>query len=413
MKTLYDSNFRGKKVLVRCDFNVPLDKEGHISNDFRVKKALPTIDYLIGQKAKTILISHLGRPPLPLQKEVGETIRSKHRLLSLEKYSLRPVALLLSKLLKTEVKFLDDCIGEKAQEEIDKMADGGVMLLENLRFYKGEEANDYQFARELAKRKDVFIQDAFSVCHRNHASVVEVPEILPSWTGILLEREVRTLSKVLKNPERPFVAIIGGVKITTKVKLIEQVLKQADQVLLGGKIANVILQVKGMSPQGNSLSEEIVDKVEGIKLTSTKLHLPLDAIVSLEDVSKGIEENYFRTSAIGTVKQGEAIYDIGPETINVFKKVIKEAKTIIWSGPLGLFEKKPFERGTKDVASIIVENHSALKIAGGGDTIFAISKFGLIDGFNHISTGGGAMLRFLSRENLPGIVALGLDLPSY
>lgn len=390
MKTVKNLNVKGKRVLVRCDFNIPLSEQGNILDDFRIKQSIPTIEYLIKKEAKIILISHLDRP----------TGKEK-------KYTLRPVSLRLEKLLKRKIKFLDDCIGKKVEKEIEKMKPEKIVLLENLRFHKEEEKNNESFAKELAKLGDFYINNAFGASHRAHASIVRLPKYLPSAAGLLLEKEIKVLSKVFKKPWRPLVIIIGGVKITTKIKVIEQFLKRADHLLLGGEIANVILQIKGIIV-GKPWPEkkEVIKKIEKINLTNPKLHLPVDGIISLEDIEKGIKEGYFRKGAQGTIRREEKVFDIGPETIKVFSEIIKQAKMILWSGPLGMFEEKKFESGTREIAKNIIRNYSAFKIAGGGDTISALNKSGLIDKFDHVSTGGGAMLTFLSGEKLPGIEAL-------
>lgn len=310
MKTLKDFNVKNKRVLVRCDFNIPLDEKENIADDFRIKQTIPTIEYLLKNEAKVILMSHLAN----------------------------------NKSLFVIEERLEKYLGSEE-----------FTLLENLRFNKGEKENDDNFAKELAQLGDIYINDAFGVCHRKHASVVGVPKYLPSGAGFLLEKEIEVLSKVLKNPERPLVVIIGGNKIESKAKVIEQFLEKADYVLIGGRIA-----------------EQIKDK-------SNKLYIPVDS------------------------KNG---FDIGPKTIKIFSEIIKKARTILWAGPLGKFEDSVYEQGTKKVAKLIVKNNQAFKIAGGGDTIFALTKFGLRDKFDHISTGGGAMLQFLSGEELPGLKAL-------
>ena len=395
MKTLKDFDFQGKRALVRCDFNVPLSDTGDILDDFRIRKTIPTIEYLEGRGAKIILISHLGRP---------QEIKDEN--LKLKKFTLKPVALALEKLMGKRIKFLSDCIGEKVEKEIEQMRAGEVILLENLRFYKEEEENNDNFAKELSKLADIFLNDAFAVCHRTHASIVGIPKYLPSGIGLLIEKEVRILSGVLEKLWSPLVVIIGGVKITTKIKAIERFLKRADHLLLGGEVANVILREKGVCV-GKLLPEQpILEKIEKISLTNPKLHLPIDAIISLENIDRGIEEGYIRKAAPGLVRKDEEIYDIGPETIKIFSKIIKGAKTIVWGGPLGVYEKEPFDKGTRGIAQAIIRNYPAFKIIGGGDTVSAVSKFGLRDKFDYVSTGGGVMLDFLSGEKLAGLEAL-------
>ena len=275
--------------------------------------------------------------------------------------------------------------------------------MENIQFNAGENKNDSNFAKILASYADIFIMEAFGQSHRNYASIAGIPKYLPAAAGFLLEKEIKILSKVMQNPWRPLVVIIGGVKINTKIGVISQFLKKADHLLLGGEVANAILIGKGFS-LGRSLldDEEIARKVKKIDITNLKIHLPVDGIISLRERQK----DYSREGAIGTIKKEEKIFDIGPETIKIFSEIIKEAKMILWSGPLGLSEEKKFEKGTKETAESIVKNKSAFKIIGGGDTIAAVDKFGLLQEFDHVSTGGGAMLEFLSGEKLPGIEAL-------
>jgi len=379
VKKLKDFDFKGKRVLVRCDFNVPLSPEGEILDDFRIRASFPTIKYLVENRAKIILISHL---------------ETKGKLMS-----LKPIAFRLGELLKKEVKFLPDCVGKKIEIETKKMESADIVLLENLRFYKEEEENNTNFAKEISKMGDFFINEAFSCSHRAHASIVGIPKYLPKAAGLLLEKEIKVLSQILENPLRPFTAIIGGIKIETKIKTILNILEKADHLLFGSKIGEVILAQK-MILSGREFPEEKL--IEKIDLTNPKIHLPLDGKIAL----KNLEENYLRTGGIGTLKKEEEIFDIGPETTRLFKEIIKEAKTILWSGPLGMFEDKRFEMGTKEITQAIVKNYSAFKVAGGGETILAINKFGLADKFDFISTGGGAMLEFLAGEKLPGLSAL-------
>jgi len=384
MKILKDFDVKNKRVLVRCDFNVPLDAKGEIQDDFRIRKTLPTIEFLIKNKAKVILLSHLE---------------------SKDKTAQTPNLDLVAKKIKelgTDVKKLDDCIGKKVEKEISKMEGGEAILLENLRFHKGEKENSLEFCESLAKLGDIYINDAFSVCHRKHASIVGITEFLPSGAGLLLQKEVNILSKVLENPWRPLVSIIGGAKIESKTKLIRELLKQSDHVLIGGKIANTVLIVKGIFVGGPWPEESVVKEIEELNLTSTKFHLPVDALVSLDKEG----QSYVRECAPAKTRTGELILDLGPETIKIFSEIIKNAKMIVWAGPLGYFENPLFEKGTKEIAEKIARNHKAYKIVGGGDTLYALSKFNLLDKFDHISTGGGAMLSFLSREKLPGLEAL-------
>lgn len=379
IKTLRSFDLKNKKVLVRCDFNVPLSRKGEILDDFRIKMTLPTINYLIKKKAKVILMSHL---------------EAKEKKLSLE-----PIASKLKEFLGQEVKFLPDCLGQDVQKEIEKMEPGKIVLLENLRFHKEEKENDEKFAKEISQLGDIFVNEAFSSCHRNHASIVGIPKYLPSIAGILLEKEIKVLSKVLKTPIRPLVAIIGGVKIETKIKTILNFLGKADHLLLGSKIGEMILAGKGILIGRSFSKEKLIEKID---LTNQKIHLPVDGVIAL----KNLKEGYLRKGGIGTLRKEEEVFDVGPETIKVFKKIIKLAKTILWNGPLGMYEDKRFEMGTKEIADAIVRNYSAFKIAGGGETVSAINQFDLRDKFDFLSTGGGAMLKFLAGEKLPGLEVL-------
>jgi len=386
MKTIRDFNFEGKRVLVRCDFNVPLSQGGEILDDFRIRQTIPTIEYLIKNGAKVILMSHLGDPQ--------ENQKSK--------FSLKPVALRLEKLLKKRVKFLEDCLSQKVEKEMGKMKEREVVLLENLRFHKEEKENDEKFAQRIAALGEIFINDAFGVSHRNQASVVGLPKYLPSGAGILLEKEIKVLSRVLEKPLHPLVAIIGGVKIETKIKVIERFLQIADHLLIGSKIAETILVAKEILVGRKFPEEEILERIKKIDLTNPKLHLPTDGMMALASLN----EKYSRIGAVGTLRKEEEIFDIGPETIRMFFEIIKTAKMIIWNGPPGYFEKPPFDTGTKKIAEAICRNYSAFKIAGGGETDSFLHQSGLREKFDHVSTGGGAMLEFLSGKKLPGIEAL-------
>jgi len=344
MKTLKDFDFKNKRVLVRCDFNVPLDSKGIIQDDFRIKQAVSTINYLVGKKAKVILMSHLGQPK-------GKIIKT---------LKLSPIQKKLEKHLNFSISKADDCIGKKVEEQTSKIKEGGVLLLENLRFYKEEEDNDPKFAKKLSDLADIYINDAFSVSHRTHASIVGVSQYLPSGAGFFFVIEIEVLSKVLKSPKRPLIVVIGGAKIKDKAGVIKQFEKKADYVLIGGKVA------------------------EFVKKVNKNVFLPIDGI-----------------------GEGGLILDIGPITIDNFSKIIKKAKMVLWVGPMGLSENPLFEKGTKEIAKAIANNKKAYKIAGGGDTIFALKKFGFREKFDHISTGGGATLNFLSGKELPGLKALG------
>ena len=388
MNNLRNINVKGKKVLVRVDFNAPLGENGEVNDDFRIRKAIPTLEYLRNNGAKVVVITHLGEP--------------KGRDLS---FSIRPLARRLFELIGGRIKFVNDTIGKSVENEISQMEEGDIAVLENLRFYKGEKENSEDFCRELAKLGDLFVQDGFGVCHRNHASIIGVTKLLPSYPGLLLEEEIRVLSDVLVSPDRPLVSIIGGAKVSTKTRVIERLLDKSDYLLLGGKIANSLLVAKGQCIKDllSEDEEDLMEVVKGINLTSPKLHLPVDGMMALND----FEEEYSRVGAVGTVRREEGIFDIGPETIEKYRSILSEAKTIIWNGPLGFFEKEPFDKGTMEIARMIGENNSQVfSIVGGGETVEAIQKLGIENQFDHVSTGGGAMLDFMAGKDLPGIVAL-------
>ncbi len=386
MKTIKDIDVKGKKVLVRCDFNVPLSEHLEIKDDYRIRQTLPTINHLLSGGSAVILMSHLGDP---------KGIRKKDM-------KLGPVAKRLSELLKIEVAMAKDCLGKDAENMAKELKPGQVLLLENLRFHNEEVTNDEEFAKKLASLADIYVNDAFGASHRYHASIVGIPKYLPSAAGLLLEKEMEVLSKVMQNPKRPLVALIGGVKISTKIKAIEKLLETADHVLFGGRIFEPILQVKGIMVGKPWPLEEIVEAVEKIDITDPKIHLPVDAVVSFSRD----EDEYMRKTASGSVRSEEDIFDIGPETSELYSNLIKEAKTVIWSGPMGYFEKKPFANSSRAIAEAIVRNKEALKVAGGGDTVAFLTEYGFRERFDHVSTGGGAMLEFISEGRLPGIEAL-------
>lgn len=384
MNNIEEVKIKNKKILLRVDLNVPLDRYGKVLDDFRIKSVLPSIRYLKRKKAKVILISHLGRP----------SGRDK-------KYSLRPVASVLSRMLKRNVRFLSDCIGKKIERKINALSGGEVILLENLRFYEGETKNDFEFAKALSRLGEIYINDAFSVCHRKHASIVGIPQILPSFAGLLLQKEIENLSKIRNRPRRPLVIIIGGKKLS-KIKFLPQLLKISDSLLLNGFLSEIILIAKDILVGRPYPDSKLLDCINKFDLTDTSLHLPKDVLLSLED-----DWSYQRSAALGTIRKEEKVYDIGPDTIELYSEIVKKAKTIFWAGPLGAFEEKRFQRGTKEIGEKIVRNYKAFKVAGGGDTISAIRKFRWLDKFDYISTGGGAMLEFLCmQDDLPGIKAL-------
>ena len=389
-KTVRDINVAGKKVLVRCDFNVPIDSQtGKITDNRRIRAAIPTIQYLLDNNAKVILCSHLGRP----KGEVNP------------KYSLKPVAEELSKLLGKEVKLAKDVIGPDAEELTSNMKNQDVVLLENVRFHKEEEKNDPEFAKKLASFAEIYVNDAFGTAHRAHASTAGVADYLPAVSGFLIEKELEFLGKALENPERPFVAILGGAKVSDKIGVIENLLEKVDTLIIGGGMAYTFYKALGHDI-GTSICEE--DKIdlaktilEKAKQKNVKLLLPLDNHVSSEYSNDG-EDNFVDKEEIPDGFMG---LDIGPRTIEAFKESIKTAKTVLWNGPLGVTEFPKFAEGTRAIANALAQSQ-AVTIIGGGDSAAAIEKMGLADKMTHISTGGGASLEFLEGKVLPGIDCL-------
>jgi len=388
-KTIKDIDIKGKRVLVRVDFNVPLDENGNITDDTRIVAALPTIEYILNQNASVILMSHLGRP----KGEVKENLR------------LNPVAKRLEELLKKPIKKLNDCIGKEVEEAAKNIKPGDVILLENLRFHKEEEKNDEEFAKKLASLGDVYVNDAFGAAHRAHASVAAITKFLPSVAGFLLAKEIYYLGNLLKNPERPFIVILGGAKISTKIGVINNLLDKVDKMLIGGGMTFTFLKSKGLNI-GTSIveTEKEVEAFEILRKAQNEekeIVLPDDVVVAdeiKEDAKTKIVDIYQIPDNMGGV-------DIGPKTIKKFKKIINEAKTIFWNGPMGVFEIDKFAEGTKEIAKAVA-NSNAVTVVGGGDSISALKKFNLLDKITHVSTGGGASLEFVEGKPLPGIVSL-------
>ena len=383
MKTLRDADVKNKKVLVRVDFNVPVE-EGKVADDFRIRATLPTLAYLKKEGAKIILMAHLGRP------EANDPA-----------YSLAPVRDRLHNLLGEEIKFVNECVGDTVREAVAKLNPGDILLLENLRFHPGEEKNDDDFARELASPGDMFVNDAFGVSHRAHASVYAITKLLPSYAGLLLEKEITNLHYILKHRHHPLVLIMGGAKVPTKLRLISEFLPKAEHIILGGILANTVFAAKGLSIGRSRLEENIDEDLERIDLTNTKLHVPLDLIVSSDMTGS----SFIETIAPGSVKEGDMILDIGPESLKEFSHIIQDAQMIIWNGPMGLIEVEVFAKGTKDLARAFIGS-DAYKVVGGGDVIRVLDNMGVLDKIDYVSTGGGAMLEFLAGDELPGIEAL-------
>ncbi len=400
MKKLKDANLYNKKVLVRCDFNLPIERGGLITDDFRIKEALPTVELLVKEGAKVVLMSHLGDPVKKISfKEKGGLKKSFSRLFSRE--TLYPVYRKIKEDFK-KTYFVNDCLGEKVKKKVDSLSSGEILVLENLRYYKEEEENDDDFAKALAEPFDIYINNAFSVSHREHASLCKITNFLPSYPGLLFEREVEVLSKIRDRVERPLVVIIGGAKLDSKIKTIEHFLDKADHILLGGKIANAFLIIRKMAFNLPWPEENIVEKLDRIDITSPKIHLPVDVIASSDSTG----ETYSRETGPGGVRKEEDILDIGSNTIEIYSEIIKEAKTIVWAGPLGLFEVEKFEKGTREIGNKVADNFDALKVVGGGDTSYMLKKFGLRGHIDHISLGGGALLSYLSSKEMPGLEAL-------
>lgn len=389
-KTVKDIDLRGKKVIVRCDFNVPLDENGNITDNRRIVGALDTIRYLLEQDAKVILVSHLGRPKGEVKPE----------------FSLKPVAKELSKLLGKEVKLATDIIGESAKQLTSEMVEGDVVLLENVRFDAREEKNDLEFAKELASMAEIYVNDAFGTAHRAHSSTAGIAEYLPAVSGFLMEKELNFLGTALENPERPFVAILGGAKVSDKIAVIDNLLGKVDSLIIGGAMANTFIKAMGYGV-GKSLCED--DKIdlakelmEKAKAKNVKLILPIDAKLGKE-FSKDTES---KIVDISEVPDDWSIFDVGPKTIDLYKSELEKAKTIVWNGPVGLFEFDQFAVGTNEVATILASLENSITIIGGGDSAAAVEKSGLASKMTHISTGGGASLEFLEGKKLPGVECL-------
>jgi phosphoglycerate kinase len=384
-KTIRDVDVNGKRVLVRVDFNVPI-KNGVVGDDTRIRASLPTIEYLIEHQAKVILCSHLGRPDgIPDQK-----------------YSLKPVAEYLSSLSGKQVGFAEDCIGPAAESKVKVMDPGDVLLLENTRFHAGETKNDEDMARQLASLADIYVNDAFGSAHRAHASTEGVARLLPAVAGFLMEKEIQYLGAVLANPEKPFVAILGGAKISDKIGVIRNLLSKTDTILIGGGMANTFFKAEGY-PVGDSLVEdEALDSArEFLQSGKTHIRLPVDVIIA----DKFADDAKYQVFPSGPIPDGWRILDIGPETIAAYTKVINKAKTVVWNGPMGVFEFPEFAKGTLGIAQAVATSQ-VTSIIGGGESVAAIQQSGLADKITHISTGGGASLEMLEGLPLPGVEIL-------
>lgn len=390
-RTIEDLQLEGKRALVRCDFNVPMDENGNITDDRRITSALPTINYLLDHGAKVILMSHLGRPkgqPNP-------------------KYSLEPVAKRLSELLGKEVVFADDekVVSENVKKIVENMKPGDVVLLQNTRYRSEEEKNGEEFAKELASLGDLYVNDAFGTSHRAHASNVGVSSFLPSSVGFLVKKEIEVMGKALENPERPFVAILGGAKVSDKIGVIENLIDKVDTILIGGGMAYTFLKAKGYNVGKSLLEEDKIDLAKSLmekaKKKNVKLLLPIDTVVAKEFKN----DTEYKTVNVDSIPEDMMGLDIGEKTVKLFSEEIKNAKTVVWNGPMGVFEMENFKVGTDEIARAMAET-SAVTIVGGGDSASAVEKAGFEDKMTHISTGGGASLEFLEGKVLPGIAAI-------
>ncbi|HET6513856.1 MAG TPA: phosphoglycerate kinase [Thermodesulfovibrionales bacterium] len=387
--TIEDLEIRGKRVFIRADFNVPIDENLKITDDRRIRSTLPTINYAIDEGAKVVLASHLGRPkgkPDP-------------------RFSLSPVAKRLQRLLDKEVIFAEDCIGQKVENTIAKMKDGDVLVLENLRFYPGEEKNDEEFAKSLAKLADCYVNDAFGAAHRSHASTAGITKFLPSAAGFLLKKEIEYLKGVVINPIRPFVSILGGAKVSGKIGVLENLVDKVDKVIVGGGMAFTFIKAMGYEIGDSLVEAEMLGFANNLRekliKNNVRFYLPVDCVVA-QSMEPGAETKIVTTQEI---PKGWRALDIGPASVRLFSEAIQDAKTIIWNGPMGVFEIDAFSRGTYAVAHSVADAY-ALTIVGGGDTDLAVHRAGVSDSISFISTGGGASLQLLEGKELPGIAAL-------
>ncbi len=388
--TLEDVDVSGKRVFVRVDYNVPLDEHGNIVDDVRIRETIPTINYLLDRNAKIILASHLGRPK-------GERN---------PKYSLYPVAKRLERLLDKEVKFLPDCIGSEVEEAVFSMKEGDIILLENLRFHPGEEKNDPEFAKALAKLAEIYVLDAFGTCHRKHASMYGIKDyVQPVVMGFLLERELKYFEKALVNPQRPVVAFVGGAKVSSKLGVIKHLLDKVDKIFIGGAMAFTFIKAQGYDVGSSLVEEDMFEEalhvIQKAKEKDVKFYLPVDFVCG-QAIS---EQTPVLEVAWQEIPKGWMGLDIGHASVILIKEILKDVQTIVWNGPMGVFEIDKFKMGTYELAHAIADS-PALSIAGGGDTDYAIHKAGVIDKISYISTGGGAFLELLEGKQLPCLEAI-------
>ena len=391
MKTIDDANFKDKKVIVRVDFNVPM-KEGTVTDDTRIRRAIPTIKKLVDDGAKVILMSHLGRPK-------GEGYEPE--------FSLQPAAMKLSDLIGRPVAFSKDTIGEGAVEKIDAMGNGDILVLENLRFDAREKKNDEKFASELALLADAYVNDAFGTAHRAHASTSGIANYLPAYAGYLLSEEVKTIKGMLDDPKRPFVAVLGGSKVSDKIKVIDNLIDKADTIIVGGAMCFTFLKAQGANVGASLVENDWVDKCRDMlakaKDNNCVLLLPVDVICATK-IEAGVDTKICNAYDIEVDMMG---LDIGPKTVENYQKAIADAASVFWNGPMGVFEIDDFAVGTRKVAEALAENENAQTIIGGGDSVAAVNKFNLSDKMSFISTGGGASMELVQGDDLPGVVALG------
>jgi len=389
VQDLTRKELEGKRVLVRVDFNVPMDDKQNITDDVRIRSALPTIEYLIKNEAKVILVSHLGRPDGKAKDELR----------------MGPIAACLQELLKKPVKKLNDCIGQDVEKEIAQMKNGDVVMLENVRFYKEEEENDENFAKKLAANADIFVNDAFGTAHRAHASTAGVAEFIPAYAGFLIQKELDFMGKALTDPERPFCAIIGGAKVSSKISVLKNLINKVDTIIIGGGMMFTFFKAQGYAVGKSLCEEKFIDTarifLDQVKNSRTEVVFPVDVIVGQE----------FKADTPSKVVKIEEIpadwlgMDIGPSSVRKFEEIIKKSKTIVWNGPMGVFEFPRFAEGTNRVAKALAGSR-AITIIGGGDSALAVERSGVADKITHISTGGGASLEFLEGKELPGIAVL-------
>ncbi len=388
VKDLTRKELEGKRVLVRVDFNVPMDDKGAITDDVRIRAAMPTIQYLKDNGARTVLVTHLGRP------------KGKD-----DKLKLDPIAARLSELMKTPVKKLDDCIGEDVEKAVATMKNSDIVLLENVRFYKEEEKNDEKFAEKLARLADLYVNDAFGTAHRAHASTAGVADYIPAYAGCLIQKELDFMGKALTDPERPFVAIIGGAKVSSKIAVLKNLINKVDTIIIGGGMAYTFFKAQGYTI-GKSLCEnDFLDEakvfLDQVKNSKTEVVFPTDVVVGQDFKA----DTPSKIVAIDKIENDWEGLDIGPASVKKFEEIIKKAKTVVWNGPMGVFEFPRFAEGTNRVARALAGTN-AITIIGGGDSALAVERSGVADKITHISTGGGASLEFLEGRELPGIAVL-------